>query len=238
MNAAVHHPPSPDFRSWLASVSAASGLTLAILLLLAFAHYQPPVNLVPSQNQGIQVETVNVPPQNASAAPASAATTNLAALLPSPTPTTVAPLPIKAPAMNVSVELSQMLTWRYGHADLGRSSTQSGSFGVAGYADVEQGINVILIPPKLFPDELITAGITEGRVVVSLLVNEDGHAEVRNVISATHPTLVPLVVEAMKRAVYSLPVRNGRPTKAIINRVVVFKADPDHIAKLRASPKP
>jgi hypothetical protein len=224
-------------RAWLASFAAASGLTLAILLLLVFAHREPSSPLPAIDNTGIRVETIEIPEKSGSSA-LNAATPNLASLLPVSSPIPVSPLAVDAPAIDVSVDLSQMLNWRYSYADMGSSGAQAGSFGISNYADVDHGVENLVIPPKLFPDALIDAGITEGRVVVKLLIDEKGHAEVKYVLSSTHPSLVPIIVEAMNRSIYSIPIRDGRPTKSIINRTVVFSADPDHVAKRQALANP
>ncbi len=142
---------------------------------------------------------------------------------------------VDTPAVDLSVDLSQMLEWRYSYADLGKTGSQAGSFGVSNFADVDEKVQNIIIPPKLFPEELIDAGIVQGRVVVTMLIDEKGRATVKNVLSSTHPTFVPMVVEAMRRSLFSIPMRDGKPTKVLINRVVVFNADPARVARRRAA---
>ena len=225
---------SNTLRPWLSSFTTACGLTLAILLLLAFVHREQPPLPPSEEGSGIRLETISL--QEESGAPsASSATPNFAALLPTAKPTVVTPLIVTPPSIDVSVDLSQLLEWRYSYADMGSSSAQSASFGVSNFSDVDQEIQTIIIPPKLFPDELIDAGVLEGRVVVKLLIDERGHVQVKNVLSSTHASLVPIIVEAMNRSVYSIPIRDGKPTKAIINRTVVFNADPEHVAKRQAA---
>jgi outer membrane biosynthesis protein TonB len=219
---------------WLSSFAAACVLTLAILLLLSFAHREQTFPMPTGDSGGIRLETIES--QDESNAPAAQSSIpNLAASLPTRAPTTVSPLAIEAPTVDVSVDLSQMIQWRYSYADMGSSSAQAGTFGISNFSDVDKAIQNIVIPPKTFPDQLIDAGILRGRVVVKLMVDEQGRVKVMNVLSSTHPLLVPPVVEAMNRSVYSVPMRDGRPTKAIINRTVVFNADPEHVARRQAS---
>jgi len=203
-------------------------------LLLSFVHREQPLLLPASVGTGIRFETIDVQEESSPSAAPSAAP-NFAAFLPRRPPTTVSPLTVEAPPVDVSVDLSQMLEWRYSYADMGSSSALAGSFGISNFSDVDQAIQNIIVPPKLFPDQLIDIGITEGRVVVKLMIDEQGHVKVMSVLSATHPLLVPSVVEAMNQSVYSIPIRNGRPTKAIINRTIIFQADPDHVARRQAS---
>lgn len=224
-------------RAWLASFAAASVLTLAILLILVFAHREPLLPLPSIDNAGIRVETIETPEKPSSAA-SSAVTPNLALFLPVSPPVPVSPLAVEVPAVDVSVDLSRMLEWRYGYADMGNSGAQVGSFGISSYADVDHGVQNLVIPPRFFPDALIDVGITEGRVVVRLLIDEKGHAKVQYVLSSSHPSLVPIIVEAMNRAIYSIPIRDGRPTKSIINRTVIFQADPAHVARRQAMANP
>lgn len=219
---------------WLSSFAASCALTLGIILILAFAHRETNFPIPASDSGGIRLETIES--QDESNAPAAQSSMpNLAASLPSRAPTTVSPLAIEAPTVDVSVDLSQMIQWRYSYADMGSSSAQAGSFGISNFSDVDKAIQNIVIPPKTFPDQLIDAGILSGRVVVKLMIDEQGHVKVMSVLSSTHPLLVPPVVEAMNRAVYSIPIRNGRPTKATINRAVIFNADPEHVATRQAS---
>jgi outer membrane biosynthesis protein TonB len=187
-----------------------------------------------SEGSGIRLETIEAQ-DDSNATATQSSKPNLAASLPSRPPTTISPLAIEEPTVDVSVDLSQMIQWRYSYTNMGSSSAQAGSFGISNFSDVDKAIQNIVIPPKTFPDQLIDAGILTGRVVVKLMVYEQGHVKVMNVLSSTHPLLVPPVVEAMNRSVYSIPIRNGRPTKAIINRTVVFNADPEHVARRRAS---
>lgn len=224
-------------RAWLASFAAASGLTLAILLLLVFAHREQAPPLPSIDNKGIRLETIETPESSDSSATRSS-TPNLASILPVAPPSPVAPLAVEVPSIDVSLDLSRMLEWRYSYANMGSSGLQSGSFGISNYADVDHGVENLVIPPRLFPDALIDAGITEGRVVVRLLIDEKGHAEVKYVLSSSHPSLVPIIVGAMNRAIYSIPIRDGRPTKSIINRTVIFSADPNHVARRRAQANP
>jgi outer membrane biosynthesis protein TonB len=219
---------------WLTSFAAACVLTLAILLLLSFAHREPTFLMPVSEGSGIRLETIEAQ-DDSNATATQSSIPNRAASLPSRPPTTISPLAIEEPTVDVSVDLSQMIQWRYSYANMGSSSAQAGSFGISNFSDVDKAIQNIVIPPKTFPDQLIDAGILTGRVVVKLMVDEQGHVKVMNVLSSTHPLLVPPVVEAMNRSVYSIPIRNGRPTKAIINRTVVFNADPEHVARRRAS---
>lgn len=225
---------SHTIPAWLYSIVAACFLTLALLLLLAFAHRKPIPSLPVSNSIGIRLETINPQEESSTQATRSAAP-NLASLLSPVKLATVSPIEIQKPSVDVSVDLSEMLEWRYSYADMGSSSAQTGSFGVSHFADVDGAVQNIVIPPKLFPDELIDAGITEGRTMVKLLIDEKGHVTVQAVLSSTHPSFVPIVVEAMNRSVYSIPVRDGRPTKVIIYRAVIFNADPQHVAARRAS---
>lgn len=208
-------------------------VTTLIFTLLTYIHRKPARVAFELEKSGIRLESINSQEEE-SAQTEKSNIPNLASLLPSTPQQEIIPIEIDTPDIDVSVNIEQMIEWRYNYADIGGNNSLASSFGVSNFLDIDEMIKNIITPPKKFPDELIDAGITEGRVIVSLLIDEKGHVEVKNVHSATHRLLVPIVVEAMENAVYSIPVKNGRPTKTVIKREIHFQADPKHVEKRRA----
>lgn len=216
-------------RSWGASFLAACGLTLLIALLLALAHRPPHYETELEARPVLSVQTIDLPPQAESASASAPASSDFRSLLPPAATPAAPPIRTQAPPLETSMELSQMIQWRYGYADLSQTSQATGSFGQSNLSSLDGGLETIIIPPESFPERLIDAGIFKGNVVVSLLINTDGKASVTHVHGASHPELIDPVVKSMNRAIYSVPEKDGRPTSTLIRRNVIFQADAKRI---------
>lgn len=206
------------------SLAAAITTSLAILLLLAVANRQTERPPQPDLGTPVALQSVTLPANETQAVQSREGPADLSSLLPAIAPVVPVRLAIEPQAPEIQVSLAQMLQKRYSHRDLARFRSHAGGFGVSSLFDVDEPVQSVFIPPNHFPDNLLAAGVIEGSVYVVIMIDERGRASVRRVLGASHPELVAPVVDSINRAVYSVPVQNGRPTKVLITRQVVFRA--------------
>ncbi len=112
--------------------------------------------------------------------------------------------------------------------------SHAGTLGTVSLADIDSPLQSVFIPPNLFPDELIKRGVTSGTVKVIMEVDARGRATVKEVLGCTHPELIAPVVQSVNQAIYTAPLKNGRPAVVTIARSVNFNADPERASKVRA----
>ena len=217
-----------DLKTRISPAAGAVLLTLASLFLLTLAN-RSPVQQAPITDQGrVNLQSIYVP-TTTTEVPTTSSSSNLSSMLPSEAPSVVTKLTVKPQPLNIEIDTSQMLQMRYSYDDLNAASRLGSTFGVSNLVDVEDPVQNVVIPPNLFPESLIEAGVYQGRVNVVILVDERGRATVKRVLAATHPELVDPVVGSINRAVYTVPIRNGKPTKVLITRAVNFKARDERI---------
>ena len=78
-------------------------------------------------------------------------------------------------------------------------------------------------PIAEFPASLARKGVSEGKVNLSLEINEKGRVRVLGVVSSTHPELVPVARKAASTARFSKPTKNGRTVKATFSWELTLK---------------
>ncbi len=73
-----------------------------------------------------------------------------------------------------------------------------------------------------YPESLLRRGI-EGRVLLNVIIDEDGYLEVESVESASNPLFERAAVEAAKKLRYEAPVKNGERVRAKFILPIPFK---------------
>lgn len=223
--------------SWAMPGTGAVLLTLLVLLLLTLATRQSLPPPVEEQPIALSFESVQIPEQKPSAA-APATAGDLSALLPRPQTPVPPELRVESTPLDIPVDMASMLQMRYSYQDLGSARSVNVAFGMSNLANIDEPVENVIIPPNLFPTSLIDQGIYEGNVIVTLTIDEKGRAKVKTVISASHPELVAPVVDSLSQALFTSPTRDGRPTKVMIRRNVIFKADPERVRRHREGKRP
>lgn len=140
-------------------------------------------------------------------------------------------------ALSLTVKPDQLVTRRFEFEALGMLKNLYGLGGFATVADVDEEPRPLKPLAALFPEELILRGIYSGEVSIVEEVDEQGFGRVRRVLTASHPELVPIVVEVYNRALYTAPTKNGKPTKMVMRVNVRFSADAARIQGILKKPK-
>ena len=81
------------------------------------------------------------------------------------------------------------------------------------FKDLSEAPRIINYPKIQFPNELIRRGITEGRVVALIEIDEQGRAEIVRVNSSTHPLLIKEAEEIIRQAQFTKPLIDGVPQR-------------------------
>ena len=79
------------------------------------------------------------------------------------------------------------------------------------FEDLSEAPRLINQPRFRFPSQLARRGIDEGKVVVEIDILPNGRAELRRIISSTHPDLEDAAREIVRSARFTKPEINGRP---------------------------
>jgi len=78
------------------------------------------------------------------------------------------------------------------------------------FEDLAEAPRLINQPRFRFPSQLARRGIDEGRVVVEIDILPNGRAELRRIISSTHPDLEEAAREIVRSARFTKPEVDGR----------------------------
>jgi len=78
------------------------------------------------------------------------------------------------------------------------------------FEDLAEAPRLINQPRFRFPSQLARRGIDEGKVIVEIDILPNGRAELRRIISSTHPELVDAAREIVRSARFTKPEVNGR----------------------------
>jgi protein TonB len=79
------------------------------------------------------------------------------------------------------------------------------------FEDLAEAPRLINQPRFRFPPQLVRRGIEAGKVVVEINILPDGSAELRRIISSTHPELEDVARAIVRSARFTKPEVNGRP---------------------------
>ena len=79
------------------------------------------------------------------------------------------------------------------------------------FEDLAEAPRLINAPRFRFPSKLARRGVDEGKVVVEIDILPSGRAELRRIISATHPELIDAARSIVRSARFTKPEVDGRP---------------------------
>ena len=134
---------------------------------------------------------------------------------------TVEPLPL-----DLKVDVSQVLEQRDTLDYIMSQRDLMGAFGSVRLEGTDTVPRSIYIPPNRFPKVLRDRGIYSGDVLFILEISEQGIASVRQVVEADYLELIDPVVMSIEGAIYSRPLRHGKPTRTIIKSLIHFRSGP------------
>lgn len=140
-------------------------------------------------------------------------------------------------AFDLTVQPDQLVSKRFEYEDFGSITNLYGVSGFANTADMDEKPQPITQLSALFPESLILQGIYSGEISLILEIDEQGYSRVRKVITSSHPELVAPVVATYNHALYSVPKKNGVPTRMIMRVGVIFNADYGRIATILENKK-
>lgn len=78
-------------------------------------------------------------------------------------------------------------------------------------------------PSVTFPKTLANRGITEGKVVLEVLISSAGNVDVRRVLEASHTELTEMGRSFASRSKFTPPKKDGRPVTAVFRWPLVLK---------------
>jgi len=78
------------------------------------------------------------------------------------------------------------------------------------FEDLAEAPRLINQPRFRFPPQLARRGIDEGKVIVEIDIKPNGRAELRRIISSTHPELIEAAREIVRSARFTKPEVDGR----------------------------
>ncbi len=81
-------------------------------------------------------------------------------------------------------------------------------------ADLASAPTLLYEPPYEFPRALVRRGISEGVVVLEVVITESGTVRVNRVLSSSHPALVDSVIAYARECRFSIPRDGGRAVSA------------------------
>ena len=74
-----------------------------------------------------------------------------------------------------------------------------------------------------FPSSLSRKGVTRGTVVLRIAISPSGSSSILDVVSSTHPELIPSARHVAAGARFTPPIHKGKPVKAIMNWPIVIE---------------
>lgn len=125
-------------------------------------------------------------------------------------------------AFSLELNPENLTKWRFEFDELISIKNMD---GFASLRELDAEPRQLRSPGALFPESLILQGIYSGEVSLIEEVDEQGFGRVRKVLMSSHPELVPVVVAAYNKALYTTPTRNGKPTKMVMRVNIKFDAD-------------
>lgn len=81
------------------------------------------------------------------------------------------------------------------------------------FNDLPEAPRIINYPRIQFPQELVRRGITQGRVIALIEIDERGRAEIIAIESSTHPLLIKKAEEVIRQAQFTQPLVDGVPQR-------------------------
>ena len=140
-------------------------------------------------------------------------------------PRRIPALAVEPMPMDLQVGITQVLEQRDTLEYLMSQRDLYGPFGSVRLQGADTIPRPLFMPPNIFPESLKERGILIGKVLLILEISEDGFAKVRQVIHSEYPELVDPVIQSVEKAIYSRPLRHGKPTRTIIKSRIIFRAE-------------
>jgi hypothetical protein len=78
-------------------------------------------------------------------------------------------------------------------------------------------------PHVTFPEPLIEKGITEGKVILEVLINSAGKVNVRRVLDSSHSDLTAMARTFASNSRFTPPRKNGRPVNALFKWPLILR---------------
>ena len=135
-------------------------------------------------------------------------------------------LAVEPMPLDLQVDITQVLEQRDTLEYMMSQRDLYGAFGSVRLQGTDSVPRPLFLPPNLFPEKLKEQGIFIGRVLLILEISEEGIAKVRQVVNADYPELVDPVIDSVESAIYSRPLRHGKPIRTIIKSRIYFRAGP------------
>ena len=200
-------------------------ILFGLLYLLSFVHARK----APSREiEHLDIRTVEIPsPQEESEKIATPGVNRVSSVKQLPKqPRRIPALAVEPMPLDLQVDITQVLEQRDTLEYMMFQREIYGAFGSVRLQGTDSIPRPLFLPPNLFPEALKEQGIMMGKVLLILEISEQGIATVRQVVNADYPELVEPVIESVETAIYSRPLRHGKPTRTIIKSRIYFRAGP------------
>lgn len=196
-----------------------------LLYLLSFVH----IRKAPSREiEHLDIRSVEIPsPQEESEEIATHGVNEISSVKQLPKqPRRIPVLAVEPMPLDLQVDITQVLEQRDTLEYMMSQRDVYGAFGSVRLQGTDSIPRPLFLPPNLFPEKLKEQGIFIGRVVLMLEISEQGIAKVRQVLNSDYPELVDPVIDSVENAIYSRPLRHGKPIRTIIKSRIYFRAGP------------
>lgn len=211
-------------------ITGASGfggllLLLGLLYVLSFVQLEklPEVKIEP-----LDIRSVEIPSQEESEdAVAASSTSASTAVSQLPTqPRTIPTRTVEPMPLSLNVDVTKVLEERETLDYIMAQRDLFGAFGSVRLEGTDTIPHSIYIPANFFPQVLKDRGIYSGKALLIIEISEQGIATVRRVVETDYPEIVDPIVASVEQAIYTRPLRRGKPTKTIMKTLVTFRSDP------------
>lgn len=85
--------------------------------------------------------------------------------------------------------------------------------GILDFDELSHPPTIVYLPDIQFPEALVAQDIKKGEVVVTIVIDEEGRASCENVQSSSHPLLVEVVRQVVRKTRFSVSMVDGQPVK-------------------------
>ena len=92
------------------------------------------------------------------------------------------------------------------------------------FAELDQPLQILYIPPFDYPADLQRRRILTGTVVVRVRIDPQGRSSLEEVVSSTHPLLTPVAESIADRARFSVTTMHGRPVSVLGDWPITLQA--------------